>query len=126
MLSEQELNSLIDEYAGILKDIDALKEKADTVRQRIAQEMDELGLVKTETLVNDCRKSSRTTIKYLDEPAIIAYCEATPGMSDYVTKKINASPFNKAIKASQSLQESLRGKYEENTSFAISVTPKGM
>lgn len=121
-----ELNSLIDEYAGILKDIDALKEKADLIKQRIVKEMDELGLAKTETLFNDCRKSSRTTIKYLDEPAIIAYCEATPGMSNYVMKKLNASPLNKAIKASQTLQESLKGKYEETVSSTISVTPKGM
>lgn len=112
------LDALLLEYAYLQEQEAAIKVAKESIKNDFIKAVEAMG-VSSYTSKDGGLKGSicyKTTIKYNDEVAIINYLKRN-GMSSWLKTVIDAPDFNKNLKASQKLQESLAGK------FTISETP---
>ena len=115
-----ELNEQIKEYVELQKEQEELKAKLDAAKQEIIDAMTSQGLSKFETAQGTATLVAKTNIKYTDELAIVKYCEDN-NLTNYITKKVNATALNKELKKGGVLKESLNTYYSENVSQVLTV-----
>lgn len=117
------LNEKIINYTKLQKEQEELKVKADELKNLIISEMEEQGLVSTSVDNYSVTVSTRESIKYSDEPAIISYCESN-GLTNYIVKKVNTTALNKELKKKNTLTESLSPYYTTSQAKVLTVKEK--
>lgn len=121
-LSTLSLSTLIETYKDVLAKEEALKKSKEELKTSIVEEMRKCGFNKYETsLGTTAAIADKTTVKYNDEAKIIKYLKEH-NLSKYVVEKVDATAFNKELKNSKSLTESLNTLY--TTSMSVTLTVK--
>ena len=115
------LNELLENYAVRQEQENEIKAKKEALKSSIVSEL-ELAGVTSYTSDNNVRGSiaMKQSVKYDDEVAIVDYLQSN-GMSNYLKTVIDTTNFNKTLKSSQALQESLKGKFSISESPALTV-----
>lgn len=115
------LDEMIDEYASLKVTADSIAQDLEALRNQITQELESRGLNEYTSEQNNLAKlTSKTSIKYEDEIALIQYCKKN-GLGFLISEKLNTSEFNKKLKSSEVLSESLQSYYKEIPSTSLSV-----
>ena len=112
------LDALLLEYTYLQEQEATIKAAKEAIKNDFIEAIEAMG-VSSYTSTDGVLKGSicyKTTVKYNDEIAIINYLKRN-GMSAYLKTVIDAPDFNKTLRSSQKLQESLAGK------FTVSETP---
>ena len=117
------LNEKIIAYTKLQKEQEELKLKSDELKSSIIDEMEEQGLVSTAVDNYSVNLSTRESIKYSDEPAIISYCESN-GLTNYIVKKVNTTALNKELKKKNTLTESLSPYFTTSQAKVLTVQEK--
>lgn len=112
------LDSLLEMYNALQEQEMSIKNFKETLKQEIIEELNSRGrtsYISTNGLFKGSI-ASKTSVKYNDEIAIINYLQDN-NLTYYLKTTIDTTSFNKLLKGSETLQESLSGK------FAISEIP---
>lgn len=112
------LDALLEQYVILQEQEASIKAAKEEIKNEFIKAFEEMG-VSSYTSADGGLKGSialKTTVKYNDEVAIIKYLKNN-GMSTYLKTVIDTTNFNKTLRSSQKLQESLAGK------FTVSETP---
>ena len=112
------LDALLLKYTYLQEQEATIKAAKEAIKNDFIEAIEAMG-VSSYTSTDGGLKGSicyKTTVKYNDEIAIINYLKRN-GMSAYLKTVIDAPDFNKTLRSSQKLQESLAGK------FTVSETP---
>ena len=116
-----DLNEKIDLLKEYQEKAEELKNKMDTLKAEIIENMEENYLVSVNTPSG--YKASlvyKDNIKYSDEPAIIKYCEEN-NLNNYIIKKVNVTALNKDLKKSSTLHESLKSYYTVSKTKVLTI-----
>ena len=119
---KKNLDTMIEAYNAIQEQEAELKAAKEELKQNILGELAAIGS-NSYTTADGLFKgtvANKATVKYTDEVAIIDYLQNN-GMSSYLKTTIDTTAFNKTLKGSQSLQESLAGKFTVSESPALTV-----
>lgn len=115
------LEELVNKCRELQLQSEKLEEELKALKSQISEQMTKEGLNKfvapsgvSATLVE------KETFKYLDEPAIVAWCEAN-GHPEYVQKKVVTTELNKELKKGMSLTEALKPTFTKTISYALTV-----
>lgn len=115
------LNDLLEKYAEVQEEENNIKAIKEELKNNIVHELALIGETSYTTDTNiKGSVAMKQTVKYDDEIAIIDYLQNN-GMSNFLKTVIDTSNFNKTLKTSQVLQESLKGKYSISESPALTV-----
>lgn len=116
------LDTLLEQYAALQEQEASIKVAKEDIKNEFIKAFEEMGVTSYKSTDGTLKGTlaTKANIKYNDEVAIIKYLEDN-GMSSYVKKTIDATNFNKTLKASQTLQESLAGKFSVNETSALTV-----
>ena len=116
------LDQLLAEYLVIQQQEEKLKSKKDSLKAKILKSFSDKEITKYVTSDGNIESSvvEKETIKYDDEVAIIKYLKEN-SLNKYIKESINKSSFNKDLKSSKLLQESLEGKFSCSLSPALTV-----
>lgn len=117
------LNEKIIAYTKLQKEQEELKLKSDELKSSIIDEMEEQGLVSTAVDNYSVNLSTRESIKYSDELAIISYCESN-GLTNYIVKKVNTTALNKELKKKNTLTENLSPYFTTSQAKVLTVKEK--
>lgn len=112
------LDALLEQYVILQEQEASIKAAKEEIKNEFIKAFGEMG-VNSYTSADGGLKGSlsyKTAVKYNDEVAIIKYLKNN-GMSTYLKTVIDTTNFNKTLRSSQKLQESLAGK------FTVSETP---
>lgn len=120
-MSLETLENTINEYASIQVQEEVLKTRKEELRQQIISALKEEGTDSyTTSLGNSAKVMSKTTIKYLDESAIIRFFKKN-NLNGFISEKLNTTEVNKELKRSQTLNESLNSYFTEEVSQSLTV-----
>lgn len=118
----KELDQLLVQYNALQEQEVSIKSQKDQLKEEIFSWLSAMG--KKDYLTEDGTikgiTAFRTNVKYDDELAIIDYLKKN-GMEVYLKTTIDTTNFNKTLKSSQSLQESLSGKFSMVESPTLTV-----
>lgn len=112
------LDALLEEYIVLQEQEAAIKAAKESIKSEFVDTLNQLG-TNSYTSTSGRLKGTlalKSSVKYNDEVAIIKYLQDN-GMSSYLKTVIDTTNFNKTLKTSKVLQESLAGK------FTVSETP---
>lgn len=117
------MKELVRKYAELQAKEEALKLEKASLKEQIVAEMDSLSITKWEDVEEGLSANIvlKETVKYTDEPAIIKWAKEN-GYGSYVVEKVDTTKFNKQLKTSNILNESV-GTYLTKT-VAPSLTVK--
>ena len=119
---KKNLDTMIEAYNAIQEQEAELKAVKEELKQNILGGLAAIGS-NSYTTTDGLFKgtvANKSTVKYTDEVAIIDYLQNN-GMSSYLKTTIDTTAFNKTLKGSQSLQESLAGKFTVSESPALTI-----
>lgn len=116
------LDELLFNYNTLQEQESSIKEQKEQIKSEIIAQLAASGQSSYITTDGSLKgtASMRTNIKYDDELAIIEYLKNN-GMASYLKTTIDTTNFNKTLKSSQQLQESLAGKYSVSESPTLTV-----
>lgn len=120
-ISRELIENYIKEFSKIKSELDNLEAQKNDLSDKIKFLMTENSLKEFITTDGVSAKiSTKETIKYKDEPAMIKWLKEN-NLSKYITEKITTTPLNSELKKSQSLTESLNPYIERNVSYTLTV-----
>lgn len=115
------LENLVDKCRELQEQSEKLEEEIKTLRSQITEQMTKEGLDKFVAPSGvSAQLIEKETFKYLDEPAIVAWCE-TNGHSAYIQKKVVTTELNKELKKGMSLTESLKPLYTKSVAYSLTI-----
>lgn len=116
------LDSLLNEYLVICQQEASLKEAKEQLRTQILDQFEQKQL--TEYVAADGsvqgKVVQKTTVRYTDEAGVMDFLKMR-GMQQYFKTVLDTTALNKRLKTSQTLQESLKGKYTQTASPSLTV-----
>ena len=116
----EHIDELLMQYITFQEQEGRIKKAKEELKNSIVEALAEKGLTSYENGSLKGSVAMKSTVKYDDEPAIIEYLQNN-GMGRFVKTVIDTTNFNKTLKSSQTLQESLKGKYSVTESPALTV-----
>ena len=127
------VDSEIKEYLELAKQKEELEMKMNTLKESIAKNINrddglELPMTSESTYTTEDNSatvtlSSKETIKYSDETAIISILEEK-GLNQFVTKKVVTTSLNKELKKGGMITESLKGLYTTTSTVTTTIKSK--
>jgi hypothetical protein len=115
------LENLVDKCRQLQMQQDKIEEELKAVKYQISEQMVKEGLDKYVTPSGVLAQlSEKETFKYLDEAAIVAWCESN-GHPEYIQKKVLTTELNKELKKGMSLTESLKTNFTKTVSQVLTV-----
>ena len=99
---------------------DKLKAEIDQMKADLLAEMTTAGLTKVVTPEATATMTTKETIKYTDEPAIIKYL-LDNGYNSYVETKVKTTALNKVLKTQTNLTESLNPLFTTAVSTELRI-----
>jgi hypothetical protein len=115
------LENLVDKCRQLQMQQDKIEEELKAVKSQISEQMVKEGLDKYVTPSGVLAQlSEKETFKYLDEAAIVAWCESN-GHPEYIQKKVLTTELNKELKKGMSLTESLKTNFTKTVSQVLTV-----
>lgn len=115
------LENLVEKCLELQEQHEKLEEEIKTLKSQIRERMTTEGLYKFEASSGvSAQLVEKETFKYLDEPAIIAWCEAN-GHNAYIQKKVVTTELNKELKKGKSLTESLKPLYTKSVAYSLTI-----
>ena len=116
------LEEMLKEYLELKKQEDEIAAKKEELGKKIKEELKNLPGRKYDANGLKASITDKTTFKYDDEAAIVNYI-IQKGLSEiYLSKKIDATKFNKELKNEGMLYESVKPYLTKNVSEALSVS----
>ncbi len=116
------LDILLEQYALLQEQEATIKAAKEGIKNDFINALAEMGVTSYTSKDGDFKGtvSTKANVKYLDEVAIVEYLKNN-GMESYLKTVIDTTNFNKSLKSSQKLQESLAGKFSvvETPTFTV-------
>ena len=121
-MNQEKLSKMMNEYFSLNTQKDELDARLGELRTQILEEMnsDNVKNFENENHIK-AAISDKSKITYTDELGIIKYCKEN-GLGSYIVEKINTTEFNKQLKKSESLRESLNDKFSTESSQALKIS----
>lgn len=120
-VNKELLENYIKEFNKIKSELDNLEAQKNDLNDKIKFLMTENSLKEFITTDGVSAKiSTKETIKYKDEPAMIKWLKEN-NLSKYITEKITTTPLNSELKKSQSLTESLNPYIERSVTYTLAI-----
>ena len=116
------LDQLFVEYNKIQEQEKEIKNQKDSLKADILKALEEKQLLEYVSTDGTLKGSivNKETIKYEDEFAIIKYLKEN-NLNKFVKETIDTTNFNKELKSSKLLQESLSGTFISTTVPALTI-----
>jgi SMC interacting uncharacterized protein involved in chromosome segregation len=115
------LENLVDKCRQLQMQQEKLEEEVKALKSQISEQMAKEGLDKYVTPSGVLAQlSEKETFKYLDEAAMVAWCESN-NHPEYVQKKIVTTELNKELKKGMSLTESLKPNFTRTVAQVLTV-----
>ena len=120
-INRELLENYVKEFNKIKSELDNLETRKNDLNDKIKFLMTENSLKEFITTGGVSAKiSTKETIKYKDEPAMIKWLKEN-NLSKYITEKITTTPLNSELKKSQSLTESLNPYIERSVTYTLAI-----
>lgn len=117
-------NEMIKKYYDLQKLVEEYKTEMETLKGEIISDMESKDLNKTVTEEGiTAQIVNKETFKYNDEIGMIKYLKEQ-GLNQFIQEKINTTLFNKELKKSGVLTESLNPMFTKTItkSFSVKIT----
>jgi hypothetical protein len=115
------LENLVDKCRELQMQSEKIEEEIKNLKSQITEQMTKEGLYKYVTPSGvSAQIIEKETFKYLDEPAIIAWCEEN-GHYEYIQKKVVTTELNKELKKGMSLTEALKPTFTKTLSYSLTI-----